>query len=555
MAKLYAPILESSIPAFYKEEDKIKITLPFVMNRAISPVQVKAMAVKMKNVQSTSVLFEGIVNISRAQLEDNDFNFTFLITDSNLISKLYPTNSYKFQIAYVDQNDNIGYYSNVGVGKYTTKPDVVIAELNSVDSNICPQLLTGVYSQYEKDTSEKVYSYSFEILDNLANLIYSTGEQLHNSSTDTEIYESQDIFEMPFELDNNKEYLIRYNVRTINNLKISSFDYKIKKASEISTTDVNLSVKAINNFEDGYIKLKIENAQQSKNLVGKILIYRTDSDTNLTKWIILKEIEYANEVVPAEQLYHDFTTVQGVKYQYSVQWINSVNQYTTQKYSEPVYSDFEDMFLYDGDRQLKIRFNPRVSSFKINKQEQKVETLGSQFPFFLKNGNVNYKEFPLSGLISYYMDDNELFIPYKFLLPPETETIKYLKTTDFTWFNMAAERNFKLEVLNWLTNGKPKLFRSPAEGNYIVQLMNVSLSPNDSLGRMLHTFSCNAYECMAFNQNNCQEQLKGLSTYQRDNIISEIIHRLQNPVAIDEYGQQYYLLAKNGKLSFAKIND
>ena len=57
-----------------------------------------------------------------------------------------------------------------------------------------------------------------------------------------------------------------------------------------------------------------------------------------------------------------------------------------------------------------------------------------------------------------------------------------------------AERIFKLEVLQWLNNGKPKLFRSPGEGNYLVRLMNVSLSPNDGLSRMLHTFSCTAYE-------------------------------------------------------------
>jgi hypothetical protein len=51
-----------------------------------------------------------------------------------------------------------------------------------------------------------------------------------------------------------------------------------------------------------------------------------------------------------------------------------------------------------------------------------------------------------------------------------------------------------LEVLEWLNNGEPKLFKSPTEGNYIVRLMNVSLSPNDTLGRMIHTFNCTAYE-------------------------------------------------------------
>ena len=61
-------------------------------------------------------------------------------------------------------------------------------------------------------------------------------------------------------------------------------------------------------------------------------------------------------------------------------------------------------------------------------------------------------------------------------------------------YNIAAEKQFKLAVLSWLNNGQPKLFRSATEGNYIVRLMNVSLSPENTLGRMLHTFSTTGYE-------------------------------------------------------------
>ena len=100
--------------------------------------------------------------------------------------------------------------------------------------------------------------------------------------------------------------------------------------------------------------------------------------------------------------------------------------------------------------------------------------------------------------------------------PEEFEPLKYfaleykdskkneqsLPTTSHTTYNIKAERQFKLDVLAWLNNGKPKLFRSPQEGNYIVRLMNVSLTPNDQLGRMLHTFNCNAYEIDKFSLSN-----------------------------------------------------
>ena len=119
------------------------------------------------------------------------------------------------------------------------------------------------------------------------------------------------------------------------------------------------------------------------------------------------------------------------------------------------------------------------------------------------------------------MDDNELFINAENLDLVENTNQRdktergattradnpRAKTTQLTDHNIAAEREFKLAVLEWLNNGKVKLFKSPTEGNYLVRLMNVSLQPNDTLGRMLHTFSCTAYEVAEYNIENCKKYL------------------------------------------------
>jgi hypothetical protein len=159
-------------------------------------------------------------------------------------------------------------------------------------------------------------------------------------------------------------------------------------------------------------------------------------------------------------------------------------------YSEPlstsaILADFNDMFLTDGMRQLRIAYNPKVSSFKTTLLEQKTDTLGSKYPTFSRNGIVNYVELNLSGLISYTADLHHYFY---------TPTRNFETMYNLTAHNFYQERIFKTEVLAWLTNGEPKLFRSPGEGNFIVRLMNISLSPNDTLGRMLHTFTATAYE-------------------------------------------------------------
>jgi hypothetical protein len=167
------------------------------------------------------------------------------------------------------------------------------------------------------------------------------------------------------------------------------------------------------------------------------------------------------------------------------------------------------LFLYDGYQQLKIAYDPKVSSFKTTTLESKVETIGGQYPFFFRNGSVAYKDLSLSGFISYHMDPNELFMSNAQLNLVDSsveKTYEFSKTdwprmrsTNLTSNNFHAERLFKTEVLNWLNNGGVKLFKSPAEGNFIVRLMNISLSPNDTLGRMLHSFNGNAYEVAEYN--------------------------------------------------------
>jgi hypothetical protein len=93
------------------------------------------------------------------------------------------------------------------------------------------------------------------------------------------------------------------------------------------------------------------------------------------------------------------------------------------------------------------------------------------------------------------MDDDFMFIN-------QDNLGEYDFSANLTGNNIASEREFKLEVMEWLNNGKPKLFRSPTEGNYIVRLINVSLAPDDKLGRMLHTFTATACEIADYNHKN-----------------------------------------------------
>ena len=70
---------------------------------------------------------------------------------------------------------------------------------------------------------------------------------------------------------------------------------------------------------------------------------------------------------------------------------------------------FEDMFLINDKKQLKLQFNPTVSGFRYNVSESIQTTLGGQFPYIRRNGNNYYRTFSLSGLISSLIDEDSWY--------------------------------------------------------------------------------------------------------------------------------------------------
>lgn len=369
---------------------------------------------------------------------------------------------------------------------------------------------------YTKDPMEKIYNYRFVIYDSNDTEAYDSGWLLHDATEDNSVNLSIDTYNFIDDLNEGEIYQIQYQAITVNGLMLNTPKYKITMPEEM-VSPYAISLTAENNYDNGYVALipkgsgyDSNDATKEEYLSGQFCIYRCNVKTPKRWELIFKFVLQQQQ--PSTNILKDFTVEHGETYKYKLCQFNEADIIALSSYSNEVYVDFEDMFLFDGTRQLKIQYNPKVSSFKNDILESKLDTIGSQYPFFFRNGHVHYKEFPVSGLISYWVDNEELFKPLSDIgikdidgLVRRDEIPSNKKTTDLVNYNIAAERQFKLDVLEWLTNGKPKLFRSPAEGNYIVRLMNTSLTPTDSLGRMLHTFSSTAYEIDDINYNNLQD--------------------------------------------------
>lgn len=471
MAKLYPPILEGTLPAFYG----IELTVPFSMNKTVSVNEVKSILIKIKTIQSNILLFS-------AETEDFSLSSSGCKAVFNIEKDLNVGQYYKAQIAYKDINDIIGYYSTTGVIKYTIEPIVEIEGLNS-ETNFHKYSYIGKYQS--EDKSEKVYSYIFNLYDKNRQLLQSSGEQIHNSYNDIERGESYDEYRVEQDLDLNQIYYLEYIITTLNGLQYSSRRYRIIQKQSIPP-EIRATFITSLNYENGYIDLTLmgekDKRQEEKTVTGSFYVSRSSEEDGYKTWNIISKFELHNQK-PSSWTWRDFTIKQGIKYKYGLQQYNE-KIISDRLESTEIFADFEHAYLFDGSRQLKLKYNPKVSSFKNNVLEQKTNTIGSQYPFIFRNGKVKYKEFSISGLISCRSDEEFLF----------AEKAAYDGTVNLTGQNIQAERDFKLEALEWLNNGEPKIFRSPGEGNYIIQLMSISASPTDTIGRMLHTLTGTAVE-------------------------------------------------------------
>lgn len=500
--KLNPPSIANKLPAFIypKEGDSISIQIPYIPNRAVGVKQFDGMKLLIRTVQTN--IQKAILDASSWTTFDEKERIYKAVFNLNFSQDFIPQKGqyYKVQLACI-KDGVVGFYSNVGIIKCIPEPQIEIQgredEKGSLNTRHSYEY-TGIYKS-EEDFTEKVYSYCFSLYNEKNELIDTSGELLHNSNTDQSSYMSSDVWATHKKLSQNQTYEIEYKVTTTNGYQLLR-RYPVIEVETIEP-NVHADVIAVADPADGYIAINLAGHNDGYLVNGSFILLRSSSEDGFDSWYELTNFYLLNwNSNTIKEICRDYTVQQGFEYEYAIQAYNNSGLYSNRMVSPRVACDFEDAFLYDGTRQLKIRFNPKITNFKSTVLETKTNTIGSKYPFIFRNGVVDFKEFSISGLVSLVGDENDEFktgLPQEDLarrLSPAPEA--YVPGADgwLTADNYRRERQFKLAVMDWLNDGKPKLFRSPAEGNYIVRLMGVTMAPNDQLGRMLHTFSCNATE-------------------------------------------------------------
>ena len=568
---LFPPILESKMPAFLKTEScKIYFSLSQYNNaNQIANCQIRAVYQNNNNSALKESIYPSSIKLSNLLIDENvagDAKYYVEILSTDLENDVFDISQYyKIQIRFTsNQADSISIDNTSGIDGWLASNLQYFSEwseiclIKAISQPSINMLNFGENNDYIQTIISNYYTVNFEGIVNFAD----AGDTQHVRSFNVLTYQdnvlintSDEIYTNPYnninkliysttvELKANKTYQFKFNIITNNFYKFSKTYTVVINDEDIIDSD--LKIKLQPDEQNGRMKIKIKNISSYK---GNIIIKRASGKQNFNDWIDI-HIDYFDSSKNSEYIWYDPTIQSGQLYMYGVQEVfENGSKSKVSVCQEPKLVVFQHMYLSYGGRQLNIKFDPQVSSFQRVVSESRIETIGSKYPWFYKNGAIDYKTFQITGTISALMDDSALMKASKEELYGSKKQWydNYNNQHRITPYNdYIYEKDFRQEVINFLYQNNIKLFRSATEGNIFVKLMDISFTPNSTLSRRIYSFSCTAYEADEFNIKNCLEKYNilklGQLKLQNEENDSSSSSSSSSFVITDYYLQQLYV--------------
>jgi hypothetical protein len=369
--------------------------------------------------------------------------------------------------------------------------------------------LSGAVSFEESSEKETLKSYSVKILNGSTEEVVADKivEEYTGNSVDPNVIDCR-INLASVSSSSVTKYLLAVTCVTKNNYTFTSTRaFAIGEYTSVDNfdPDVQIDTSAI---DKGVVYIHLTNADVLNG--GTVYITRSSNLSNFKEWETIEEISALGSL---NVTITDNTIGSGIFYRYAAQMENTVGGmtkiYNGYYYEEDdelhqkiytVFPDFYDAILSRDGKQISIRYNYKVSSVKPTVSRTKMDVLGGKYPKFVENAAMNYKQLSISGLISSQEDENGLFLTkedvYQDMLAnyKSYEESEYRDAYNIENYNYFWEREFREELIKWLNDGEPKLYRSMTEGMLVVMITDISLTPNSTLSRRLWDFSATLYE-------------------------------------------------------------
>lgn len=431
--------------------------------------------------------------------------------DPSMIYKVqirFSTKSWSSQSSISDLASTSSEWSTVCLIKPIEIPSFIIADLDEDVETSSDEEVSVVLSTLEPDfigvyipvtQTETLKFWRMRLYDSTGQtLLADTGQMVANS------YESDNgriTFEghLKYLMSNNTVYQLIFDIETKNGYTASKrytfTAMAYATGAIVGTLDLNIIE------EDGYAKVSLHG--DGTIVHTNVTLRRTSSKSNFTVWEDIANKTFENSTLDWE--FDDFSIQSGVFYQYGAQTRDNRGRRSGMIRTEREMGEFEDAFLTERGQskeeaiQLKIRYDMNIANTMVNVGEAKTDTIGSKYPYVRRNGNMYYHSFPFSFLITAYTDNNHIFATEKELRDNQIQLYQIAHAGKVLsvyngMYDHVYERQFREKVEAFLYDDKVKLFRSLTEGNMLVKLMNITLTPKPELGRLLYSVDATAVE-------------------------------------------------------------
>lgn len=533
---LYPPVMDAIMPAFVIVENKggVPGTEPyriyFSLSRYNSREMIQHAWLSLTDSKTNKSMLKSKTEVSRQNIYedtsvegDNRFYIKVWATGENAILKNgWEINKiYKAQIRFssvgddpenpepvignnmadiveAQNNNRFSEWSTVALLQPILRPEVVLRGFSTKEV-IMASLGNIVSGKIKFQDGGELESYRIQV--------YKTGDSTLEYDSETIFSDSFAANEIYHEIKYGFIEGIRYTMKFTYTTKSAYTETKNYKFIVLSATGEPLDAKLELTPNSTMGRVEIHVFSKNEKFLGNLTIRRASSKTNFTVWEDVQHIALKEDLL-INTTWYDYGVESGVWYKYCVQKRNARgDRGLAVMCKEPAMVLLEDIFLSDANKHLRIKFNPQISSYTHTLSESSTQTIGAKYPFIKRNANTHYRQFSISGLISHFMDEGNLFTNKEELYKDNLSLYqKYNEDNRITDYNdFILEQKFREKIEEFLYDGQVKLFRSAPEGTMLVRLMNVSLNPEPTLGRMLYSFSATAYEIADFTVDNLKK--------------------------------------------------
>ena len=497
---LYPLIVKNFQPAFLISEFPYKIYFSFSSFQEID--QIKHIQIRIAYQNNNIVLGntlkypDGIVYKPFNKEKDND-QYYISIEKTDLIQAWQENVYYKVQLRcgteeLWDSNFSEWYQNSVRNNLFSewsttmtlksiSQPSIQIKNNQPIVYSLNPIF----YGEYNSN-GESADKYKFILFSESNEILEDSSWLQHNRQQDNNSNNSGNSFQFKTLLKDKTIYKVKYYVQTKNYYQAES-EYYIFQTSAYSDQNIEyISLECIENEKDGSIVniLKIDE-EHILDSNGIYYISRSSEKDNFSTIQDIYLVKLNNINQTKITIFSDRTIEYGIGYKYYLfKYDTETQQKISCSFLDKIYRVFfESTFLMANNEQITLDVNTTISSFKKNVLITKQDTIGGKYPIFQKNGSTFYTEFTLQALITAHSEG-------------------LISDTNLNKANLFIEKQYRQNIENFLMNDSLKLFRSPTEGNFIVFLMNVNFTPEQTLNRFLYNFSTSAYEVKDFNLEN-----------------------------------------------------